>query len=122
MTPYALVCVLCGSAPALAVPASPDSAGAAPQHLALATPLPASTDSPSKALAVRHDGDHGGGHGGTHVAPMWIAMGVMMVAMLAVVGVYMMRGGAEARLAPPGAMPSPADLAVPVGVARPGTG
>jgi hypothetical protein len=29
------------------------------------------------------------------MGPMWIVMGVMMVAMMATAGIYLMRGGAE---------------------------
>lgn len=50
------------------------------------------------AAPLRHDGTHSdaGGHGsGNHMGPMWIVMGVMMVAMIATAGIYMMRSGAE---------------------------
>lgn len=62
------------------------------------------------------DGGHSGRDDGAHMGPMWIMMGVMMVAMMVVAGAHMMRGHWATSLQP-AALGSPPPGAVPPVVA-----
>jgi len=119
---YLLVCALCAGtagdiAPRGASPEAPRLAldlerDASADGLALAAPVP--------VLLADHSGHDGGG--GAHIGPMWIMMGVMMVAMMVAFGVYMMRGNAVGAFES-GALSAPHLSAVPVGAGfRPGGG
>ena len=93
---YLLVCALCSTTPQapdthmLTFPLSPRLA------LAEATPLLVADLGSDPRLArdrFEVQGEDVGSHGASHMGPMWIVMGVMMVAMMVVFGFYMMRGG-----------------------------
>jgi hypothetical protein len=71
----------------------------------MAASLPNALDSFRSPTGVRHDTGHsdsGDGHGGSHMGPMWIVMGVMMVAMMATAGFYMMRNVGSGTALTPG--------------------
>ena len=111
---YVLVCALCASTPsASSLPSPPD--------LSVAATLESAANTADLTLRLRpmapqlHDGTHSdsGGHG-SHMGPMWIAMGVMMVAMMATFGIYMMRRSADAPNAPAAIYPRP-PVSGPVG-------
>lgn len=75
-------------------------------------------------LALAHTSDQGGGGGdhSDHMGPMWILMGAMMVVMMVGMGVYLMRHSATGQVLGNAALASPAQLALPVSVARGGGG
>lgn len=97
---YLLVCAICAGTPGQIA-----SQGAGPEVPRLAFDLDRDTssldlerDASALGLALAapvpfadHSGHDGGG---SRIGPMWIMMGVMMVAMMVVLGVYMMRGNA----------------------------
>lgn len=117
-----LTCLLC-TAPA----AVPDAA--ANRHALFAEPLSLRDESPRLAVAPvplvlgrsygqgSGDGEHQGDHG-DHMGPMWILMGAMMVVMMVGMGVYLMRNSATGQVLGNAALASPAQLALPVSVAR----
>jgi len=93
---YLLVCALCST-----TPQAPDTHMltlrlASRLALAEATPLLLADRGSDPRLArdrLEVPGEDVGSHGASHMGPMWIVMGVMMVAMMVVFGFYMMRGG-----------------------------
>jgi len=93
---YALVCALCAVASGSTEWSPPREHGS---QLAFSAPATNPSDltlasaAPTLALDYSDHTNAGGGHGGSHMGPMWIVMGVMMVAMMATLGFYMMRGG-----------------------------
>jgi hypothetical protein len=93
---YVLVCALCSATPQLANSHLLALRLAPRLALAEATPplLADLRDGPRFARdRFEYQGEDVGSHGTSHMGPMWIVMGVMMVAMMAVLGVYMMRSG-----------------------------
>lgn len=99
---FLLVCALCASSSSSPAEVRSEPAGlalTAPASLRVLALVPAGPN-----LALRYDdpsASHGGSHGGdSHMGPMWVVMGVMMVAMMAAAGVYMMRGGFNERPRP----------------------
>lgn len=117
---YLLVCALCAGTAGDLVPRE-----AAPDAPRLALDL--ERDVPALGLALagsepvplaNHSGYDGGS--GAHMGPMWIVMGVMMVAMMVALGVYMMRAN-DVSAFETGAVSAPHVAAVPVGAGfRPG--
>lgn len=117
-----LTCLLC-TAPA----ALPDAEA---NRLALfAEPLSLRDEAPPVSVApvplvLGHSHDQGSGDGdhSGHMGPMWILMGAMMVVMMVGMGVYLMRHSASGQVLGNAALPSPAQLSLPVSVARGGGG
>lgn len=93
---YALVCALCAATSGSTEWSPPRGDGS---QFALSAPAASPSDlslrpvAPALALDYSDHTTAGGDHGSSHMGPMWIVMGVMMVAMMAAAGFYMMRGG-----------------------------
>ena len=117
-----LTCLLCTA------PAAPPAAAAS--RLALfAEPLSLRDEAPPVSvapvplhLAGSHDQGSGDGDHADHMGPMWILMGAMMVVMMVGMGVYLMRHSASGQVLENAALASPAQLSLPVSVARGGGG
>jgi len=89
---FLLVCALCTSSPAPTFESHLEPPTAAPTLTADLGILPVSLAGPVLHLDQAEPSANHGGHGGeSHMGPMWVVMGVMMVAMMATVGIVMMR-------------------------------
>lgn len=124
---YVLICALCGGGAAAGGGVVADAASSPAFTLRLGRTTPATAlSTPMPFVLAEHDArlplaDHSGhdGGGGSHIGPMWIVMGVMMVAMMVALGVYMMRGNAVGSVDAFGATPHLSAIPVSAGV-RPG--
>jgi hypothetical protein len=128
---FVLTCALCAASPALPDVGALDSGGIQllEQQLSLrsldATPIPTLPALPLLPLHLPDDGSGDGEHRSDHshqMGSMWILMGAMMVVMMVGMTVYVTRNGEAHFQHQAPAVPSPAQLAVPVTEVRGGGG
>ncbi len=119
---FVLTCALCVTQPAMPWATTHDPPPLAILDRALAPPsIPEPRSLPATAIPHPWFADAGSGDGdghGDHMTAMWVVMGAMMVVMMVAVVAYSSRHGMWSARAEPGALPSPAQLAVPVSVAN----
>ncbi len=118
-----LTCALCAATPDTFTVASSSRTALLDAGLSLGqsgNPRPAAP----VPLALARTADQGSGDGdhSGHMSPMWIMMGVMMAVMMVGMGIYLMRQSATGQVLGNAALASPAQLALPVSVARGGGG
>lgn len=120
---FVLTCALCTAAPAALTDAAPHAPLLAAAPLLLrADPLPNSASSAPLAFADYEPGPYDADHA-SHLGPMLIVVGAMMAVMMVGMGVYFMRHhSTAAHPLSAGGSTSPAQLAIPVSVARGGGG
>lgn len=115
---FMLVCALCTATVGESVPSQVgQDASTLPLRLELDVSAPGGM--PTEPVPLADHSGHDGGSG-AHLTPMWIMMGIMMVGMMVVLGVYMMRGSGGSSFEA-GSVPAPHLSAIPIGAGfRPG--
>jgi hypothetical protein len=124
---FVLTCALCATQPALTAGGAVDPGGfqLLEERLSLRNLDAAALPPPALTLAldrIPYEGSGDGEDHSGHMGPMWIVMGAMMVVMMVGVGVYAMRQSSSVMQPPSAALPSPAQVAVPLTDARGGGG
>ncbi len=117
-----LTCALCTAIPGTPVGGAPVRAPLLDEGLTLVQSTPSRQAAPVPLALARTDQGAGDGDHSDHMGPMWIMMGVMMAVMMVGMGVYFMRHSATGQVLGNAALASPAQLALPVSVARGGGG
>jgi hypothetical protein len=119
-----LTCALCVSAPDTLTAASSARPALLEAVLTLGQVDHPSPTAPLLLALGRMEEQQGAGDGdhSDRISPMWIMMGVMMAVMVVGMGVYLMRQSATGQVVGNAALASPAQLALPVSVARGGGG
>lgn len=117
-----LTCLLCSAVPSPLPLGATDRLFVHGERLTLAEDATPQVIGPLP-LALGHLADQGGGDGNHgdhsgHVGPMWILMGAMMVVMMVGMAFYLARNAEAGRALEQTSVASPAQLAVPVSIAR----